>query len=199
MRSLDDGIDRSEAVDLDQLNWLQDGLIESWRNPSARGRVLVFHNPLSISEVSKWDQGQTLAVRHHLRGVLDAVASTLGEARPGRPLVDLVHTGHGDCHIPWVVCRGSGYSLRRQRRQGVDLLERCAPSGECLVARRHCSLVREGIRVGRFYSALRVDVPAGQPFTISCTSLVCEWVGSGWDLPQLSPVIGSQAASGSWN
>ena len=122
----------AHAVDQAQLDWLTRSLVASWRNPAVRGRVLLFHHPPYVTEQTKWDQAQTLAVRHHLRAVLDRVAAALGSRPAGRPLVDLVisghahclevlhslDTGHGDARIPWVICGGSGYSLRRQRSEG---------------------------------------------------------------------------------
>ena len=90
-----------------------------------------------MTEATKWFQGQTLAVRHHLRNVLDAVQTEVGDLAQGQPLLNLVlcghahcfeylrteDTGHGDAHIPWVICGGSGYSLRRQRPEGPELRE----------------------------------------------------------------------------
>jgi hypothetical protein len=119
----------SPMVDTEQLDWLRDRLIASWQDPAVRGRILFFHHPPYVTEATKWPQGQTLAVRYHLRRVLDAVAVEVSDRAQDRPLVDLVlnghahcldylrttDTGHGDAHIPWVVCGGSGYSLRRQR------------------------------------------------------------------------------------
>ncbi len=81
---------------------------------------------------------------------LDAVAKEIGSLNQGRPLVDLVlnghahclehletmDTGHADSHIHWLVCGGSGFSLRRQRIEGADLMEE-----NRLVARSHLLLV----------------------------------------------------------
>ena len=33
-------------------------------------------------------------------------------------------TGHADSHTDWVICGGSGYGLRRQRRKGSELMEK---------------------------------------------------------------------------
>lgn len=183
------------AVDQEQLDWLADALIASWRNPDVRGRLLVLHHPPYVTETSKWDQGQTLAVRARLRGALDRVAGALGPLPAGRPLIDLAFsghahcmellqtadTGHGDAHIPWLICGGSGYSLRRQRREGPDLLE--GPAGsERVVARSRLFLGRSGRGSGlrRSYSALRVDVAAGTPLTLTLTPLVAEKAEGQW-------------------
>ena len=155
------------SLDTEQLDWLRDRLIASWQDPTAKGRVLYFHHPPYVTESTKWFQGQTLAVRMHLREVLDQVQSAVGEY--SRPLVDLVltghahcfeyiktvETGHGDRIIPWVVCGGSGFSLRRQRKEGSVLEEYGQP-----VAESHLYLGRtgHGSKTRRPYSALRVDV-----------------------------------------
>ena len=147
----------AEVVELDgeQLTWLRDGLVASWNNPEVRGRILVLHHPPYVTEATKWDQGQTLAVRHQLREVLDQVAARVGERARGKPLVNLgltghahclefiqtAHTGHGDAHIPWLICGGSGYSLRRQRPEGPIL--RDASGG------RERTLARSQLFVGR--------------------------------------------------
>jgi hypothetical protein len=191
-----DGAEPRASVDHDQLDWLRRRLIASWRDGGSRGRILVFHHPPYVTEATKWDQGQTLAVRHHLRAVLDDVAAAVGPPRPDRPLVDLVlnghahcleilhsvDTGHGDAHVPWVVCGGSGYSLRRQRREGGILSEPDASGAPVTVAESALFVGRERRRghLVRPYSALRVDVAAGRPLAITLTPLITERRGSRW-------------------
>ncbi len=183
------------AVDEAQLDWFSDALIASWRNPAVRGRLLVLHHPPYVTEVSKWDQGQTLAVRAQLRRELDRVAAALGDLPAGRPLLDLAFsghahclellstgdTGHGDAHIPWAICGGSGYSLRRQRPEGPELLEG-PPGSERVVARSRLFLGRSGrgSALRRAYSALRVDVTAGTPLKLTLTPLVAEKAHGAW-------------------
>ncbi|MCT0225357.1 metallophosphoesterase [Synechococcus sp. CS-1328] len=183
------------AVDEAQLDWFADALIASWRNPAVRGRLLVLHHPPYVTETSKWDQGQTLAVRVQLRRVLDRVAASLGDLPAGRPLLNLAFsghahclellstgdTGHGDAHIPWAICGGSGYSLRRQRPEGPELLEG-PPGSERVVARSRLFLGRcgRGSSLRRSYSALRVDVAAGIPLKLTLTPLVAEKAEGKW-------------------
>jgi len=183
------------VVDGAQLDWFAGALIASWRNPDVRGRLLVLHHPPYVTEVSKWDQGQTLAVRAQLRRALDRVAAALGDRPAGRPLLDLAFsghahclelldigdTGHGDARIPWAICGGSGYSLRRQRREGPELLE--GPAGsERVVARSRLFLGRSGRgpSLRRTYSALRVEVAAGTPLKLTLTPLVAEKAEGQW-------------------
>jgi hypothetical protein len=168
------------AVDVAQIEWLQERLIQSWVNPKVRGRVLYFHHPPYVTETSKWQQGQTLAVRHRLREILDTVATQV--ETHGRPLVDIVFnghahcleclqtldTGHADSQITWIVCGGSGFSLRRQRKEGRELWETVEIDGkqeQRLVAHSQLFVGRQGhgLDKRRPYSGLRVDVLPGTP------------------------------------
>lgn len=179
-------VTESTTVDTEQLDWLVQRLTESWFTDDVRGRVLFFHHPPYVTEATKWQQGQTLAVRQRLRAVLDRVAQQVGEKTGGRPLVDLVlnghahcleylrteSTGHADAHTHWIICGGSGYSLRRQRPEGADLFEFGrgeSGRGESdlnqsrLVARSQLFVGRsgQGYYKHRPYSFLRVDVAEG--------------------------------------
>lgn len=169
------------TIDREQLNWLQQRLLDSCRTPEVRGRVVFFHHPPYVTESTKWNLAQTLAVRHHLRTVFDAVAAELGKDKGDRAIVDLVlnghahcleyirtlNTGHADSYSNWIVCGGSGYSLRRQRSEGADLRE-TADDGEennRLVARSELFVGRSGrgLKKRRPYSFVRIDVQAGVP------------------------------------
>jgi hypothetical protein len=116
-------------ADLDwaQLFWLRDRLIASHQNPNVRGRVLYLHHPPYITEANKRYESACQTVRQHLRWVLDAVAERIADDAAA-PLLDLVlsghahcfeylrtgETGHGDRHLNWLVCGGSGARLRSQ-------------------------------------------------------------------------------------
>jgi len=183
------------TVDHEQLDWLRDRLIASWQNPDVRGRVLFFHHPPYITEATKWFQGQTLAVRYHLRKVLDAVLVKTASISKEQPLVDLVlcghahcfdyvqvgDTGHGDSHIPFVICGGSGYSLRRQREEGPDLPGRVGEQ-EKTIAKSHLFLGRtgKGSTLKRPYSGLRVNVSSGEKLQLSLIPIVAEKAGGKW-------------------
>ena len=189
------------TVDKEQLRWLRDRLIASWQNKDSKGRVLFFHHPPYVTEKTKWYQAQTLAVRFNLRQVLDEVAASIGELAGERPMVDLVmsghahcfeyletlETGHGDRNIPWIVCGGSGFSLRRQRKEG-DVLEEFGQP----IARCHLFLGRSGNgnQKRRPYSALRVDVQYEQDrpqFVLR--PLVAERFQDQWTNYDPSPIV----------
>ncbi|MBN3876347.1 MULTISPECIES: metallophosphoesterase family protein [unclassified Nostoc] len=191
---------KTTLTDIEQLDWLKQRLIESWNNPEVRGRIIYFHHPPYVTEATKWQQAQTLIVRDRLRGVLDAVAKEIRSLNQGRPLVDLVlnghahclehletmDTGHADSHIHWIVCGGSGFSLRRQRIEGADLMEE-----NRLVARSHLFIGRngQGFQKRRPYSGLRIDVKGdGQPKFI-VRPLVAEWHQRQWHNRELEPLI----------
>lgn len=196
--------DKTTLTDTEQLDWLKQRLIESWNNPEVRGRIIYFHHPPYVTEATKWQQAQTLIIRDRLRGVLDAVAKEIGSLTQGRPLVDLVlnghahclehletmDTGHADSHIHWIVCGGSGFSLRRQRIEGADLMETLGNENR-LVARSHLFIGRngQGSQKRRPYSGLRIDVKGeGHPKFI-VRPLIAEWHQRQWHNRELEPLI----------
>ncbi len=190
--------------DDEQLHWLRDRLISSWQDPNVRGRILYFHHPPYVTETTKWQQAQTLAVRTHLRQVLEAVKAEIGSLTQGRPLVDLIINGHAHCleylrttdsdladaNIPCLVCGGSGYSLRRQRGNGPVIVEdidgRAQP-----VATSQLYLGRKGHRSQkrRPYSGLRIDVKAGNPPKLIAQPIVVEKFQRQWQSPEIAPLI----------
>lgn len=185
------GSNEKTVTDIDQLEWLKHRLIKSWNTADVRGRIIYFHHPPYVSEATKWEQAQTLAVRDRLRSVLNAVAEVVGSNRSGRPLVDLVLNGHAHClehlesldtgsadsHIHWIVCGGSGYSLRRQRTEGPDLIE-----NQKLVAHSRLFVGRNGngSQKRRPYSCLRIDVKRGSTPKFIVRPLVAEWYQREW-------------------
>ncbi|KAM3093226.1 metallophosphoesterase family protein [Phormidesmis sp. 146-35] len=185
------------VTDVEQLDWLCDRLIESWQTPGLRGRVLFFHHPPYVTEATKWHQAQTLAVRRAIRQVLDRVAKAVGSQADGRPIVDLVlnghahcleylrtvDTGHADANTNWIVCGGSGYSLRRQRIEGDNVTESLDGSWEeKLVAKSQLFIGREGrgSQKHRPYSFLRIDVQAGEPVKFVVRPFVSERFMGKW-------------------
>ncbi|KAB8330709.1 metallophosphoesterase [Scytonema tolypothrichoides VB-61278] len=190
--------DYKTVTDTEQLEWLKQRLIESWNTQEVRGRIIYFHHPPYVTEATKWEQAQTLAVRDRLRSVLNAVAEVVGSNRGGRPLVDLVLNGHAHClehletldtgsadsHIHWIVCGGSGHSLRRHRTEGPDLME-----DQKLVAHSHLFIGRNGYgsQKRRPYSCLRIDVKGGSTPKFIVRPLVAEWYQREWHNYEMQP------------
>lgn len=200
--------DKPVVTDTEQLDWLKQRLIESWQNPEVRGRVIYFHHPPYVTEATKWQQAQTIAIRSRLRDVLDAVASQIGSLPQGRGLVDLVlnghahclehlqtmDTGHADSNINWIICGGSGFSLRRQRIEGSDIMETFADAGEeedRLVARSHLFVGRTGQNgeKRRPYSCLRIDVKDGNPPKFIIRPFVAERSQRRWHNYEIQPFV----------
>jgi len=193
-----------DVVDVEQLLWLRQRLIDSWRDPQVRGRVLYFHHPGYVSEATKWQQGQTLAVRHHLRWVLDEVKTALDLDPQQRPVVDLIlnghahcfeylktqDTGHGDAHIDCLVCGGSGLSLRRQREEGSDLHEDFGGESR-LVAKSQLYVGLTGHKEERRrpYSFVRIDVQPGERPRFVVTPHISERYHQQWQDYALSPLV----------
>ncbi|MEP0916392.1 metallophosphoesterase [Leptolyngbya sp. DQ-M1] len=192
----------SVESDYEQLDWLRDRLVQSWRSPEVRGRVVYFHHPPYVTEATKWYQAQTLAVRYRLRQVFDDVAREID--LKGRPIVDLVlnghahcfeylrtgDTGHADSNMNWVVCGGSGYSLRRQREEGAEITERIE-SEERIVAKSQLFVGRtgQGAYKQRPYSFVRIDVTADDPVKFILRPYVSEWSRRQWHDRALDPIV----------
>lgn len=184
------------VVDHEQLSWLRDGLIESHRDPSIRGRILMMHHPAYVTEKTKWNQADTTAIRRQLRSVFDVVATALGRDFATASMVDLVlsghahclevlrteDTGHADSYLNWVICGASGYGLRDQRRDGSQLMEHDRNGNPTVVANSQLFIGRNwsGAAGRHAYSGLRIDIGSGRPFTIRLTPLVSCRDGRAW-------------------
>lgn len=198
-------------IDTEQLLWLRDKLIASWQDPAVRGRIIVFHHPPYVTESTKWNQGQTLAVRHHLRWVLDQVVTSVPNFPLPCPPVNLVinghahcfehlktlDTGHADRHLDWIVCGGSGLSLRRQRSGGTTLCE-TFPSLTAEAEAEFRPVAESQLFIGRTghkhdrrrpYSFLRVDVKGGPDPKFVLTPHVSERFHHDWQDYALDPII----------
>lgn len=167
-----------------------------------RGRVVYFHHPPYVTEATKWHQAQTIAIRYRFREVLNKVASKLGDLNSDRPLVDLVlnghahcleylrtgNTGHADSHINWIVCGGSGFSLRRQRTEGLELTD---AEGDSVVARSLLYVGRsgQGYQKRRPYTFLRIDVQDGIPPKFVVRPFVVERFQGKWSSSKIEPFI----------
>ena len=184
-----------EMTDWEQLEWFKDRLVASWQDESVRGRVVFFHHPPYVTEKTKWNQGQTLAIRDRLRQVFNDAAQEIGILPEGRSIVDLVlsghahclehlhtkDTGHADSDVDWIVCGGSGHSLRRQREEGTVLFQNADLNSEP-IGQSHLYVGRHGKGKNRKrpYSFLRIDVKAGDRPKFVVHPFVAEWYQKQW-------------------
>lgn len=200
--------DETSVTDFEQLDWLQQRLIESWNTAEVRGRVVYFHHPPYVTEATKWQQAQTLAIRRRLRRVFDAVSKAVGSLAEGRPPVDLIlnghahcleyirtgDTGHADSNLNWIVCGGSGYSLRRQRGEGPELMETFMDTegghnrkvAESLL---YVGRSGQGTQKRRPYSFLRIDVQDGLPPKFIVRPFIAERFQGKWSNRQSEPFV----------
>ena len=187
---------QEQTTDWEQLEWLKESLVKSWNNEAVRGRIIFLHHPPYVTEATKWNQGQTLAVRDRLRQVFDNVAKEIGALPEGRSIVDIVLSGHAHClehlhtkdtgyadsYTNWIVCGGSGHSLRRQRREGTVLYQDADLNSQP-IGQSHLYIGRNGSRRNhkRPYSCLRIDVRAGQKPKFTINPYVAEWHQRQWN------------------
>lgn len=195
-------------VDLEQLDWLRTRLIESWHTAEVRGRILFFHHPPYVTEATKWNQAQTLAIRHRLRWVFNAVSQTLGTLAKERPIVDLIFNGHahcleylrtgdtgyGDSHINYIISGGSGRRPRRQRPEGTELMEIFRETTGASLRKVADSKLFVGRHAVNFqqrlpYSSVRIDVQDGCPPKFIVKPLIAERIGEEWYNYQLEPFV----------
>jgi 3',5'-cyclic AMP phosphodiesterase CpdA len=185
----------NDRIDIEQLEWLERGLVASWEDKTVRGRMIYFHHPPYVTEATKWHQGQTLAVRHYLQMAFDRVESAVKPLVGNRPLVDLVicghahcfeyletlETGHADRGMKWAICGGSGFSLRRQRTEGNILQARVGGKLQD-VAVSHQFLGKTGRGANKYhaYSCLQVDILPGQTLKFQLKPQVAEYHQLQW-------------------
>ncbi|MEL7007982.1 MAG: metallophosphoesterase [Cyanobacteria bacterium J06648_1] len=193
-----------QTTDWEQLQWFKDSLVASWQDGEARGRIVFFHHPPYVTEKTKWHQGQTLAVRDRLRQVFDEAVAELGMLPEGRSIVDVVLSGHAHClehlqtkdtgyadsYINWIVCGGSGHSLRRQRQEGTVLYQNADLDSEP-IGQSHLYVGRHGSRTNRKrpYSFLRIDVRAGEKPQFTVNPYVAERHQGQWHEYAIDPFV----------
>ncbi|MEO0835907.1 MAG: metallophosphoesterase [Cyanobacteria bacterium J06642_3] len=193
---------QQQATDWQQLEWLKDSLVASWQDETVRGRVIFLHHPPYVTETTKWNQGQTLAIRDRLRQVFDDAVKEIDALPHQRSIVDLVisghahclehlytkDTGHADSNINWIVCGGSGHSLRRQRREGTVLFQDADLDGEP-IGQSHLYVGRNGSGKNkkRPYSCLRIDVQGGQQAKFTVKPYIAQWHQRQWQEYALDP------------
>ncbi len=196
--------EQEQATDWSQLAWLKDSLVASWQDESTRGRIIFLHHPPYVTETTKWNQGQTLAIRDRLRQVFDDAVQEIGKLPPGRSLVDLVLSGHAHClehlytkdtgyadsYTNWIVCGGSGHSLRRQRKEGTVLYQDAHLNSKP-IGQSHLYVGRSGSGRDkkRPYSFLRIDVQAGDQPKFTVNPFVAEWHHRQWHEYAINPFV----------
>ncbi|MEL6263601.1 MAG: metallophosphoesterase [Cyanobacteria bacterium J06626_6] len=195
----------TKGCDHEQLAWLERELIRSWRSPDVTGRIIYLHHSPYTTESYRWQQPDTLWVRQHLRGVFDRVALALSEREQSVPLVDVVISGHAHClehmktaqttyadsQMDWLVCGGSGFGLRRQRRMGKDLLENVFRRGRSETDVVAESQLYAGVhgssrKQRKFHSFVRIDVQPHQPEKIVVCPFIVTMVDGKWQTKALA-------------
>ena len=193
-----------QTTDWEQLEWFRKSLVASWQDENVRGRVVFFHHPPYVTETTKWHQGQTLAVRNRLRQVFDDATKVVGSLLEGRSIVDLVFSGHAHCleylqtketgyadsYINWIVCGGSGHSLRRQRQEG-RVLYQDADLDSQPIGQSHLYIGRSGSKKHRKrpYSFLRVDVQGRNQPRFVINPYVAQWHQRQWSEYTIDPFV----------
>ncbi len=204
-RDIEKQLDKQEQVtDWSQLEWLKASLIASWQDESVRGRIIFLHHPPYVTETTKWNQGQTLAVRDRLRQVFNDAVKEINTLPEGRSLVDIVLSGHAHClehlytkdtgyadsYTNWIICGGSGHSLRRQRKEGTVLYQDADLDSEP-IGQSHLYVGRNGSgrNKKRPYSFLRIDVQAGDKPKFTINPFVAEWHQRQWNEYAIDPFV----------
>ena len=180
--------------DREQLNWFKQKLISSWSDSTVRGRVVYLHHSPYTTESTKHQLEETSQVRHHLRQILSEVGQTMGDYTQGRPLLDLVISGHAHCFehiytdnryadskINWLVCGGGGRSVRRQQSKGKAIVEiQNGEIKEVAQSRLFLGCKGHGIYQKKLYSCLRIDVKQGNPAKFQVRPLIAEQAYQNW-------------------
>ena len=89
-----------------------------------------------------------------------------------------------------MICGGSGYGLRSQRREGPELVEVDETGNRSLIASNNLFIGRNwsGSAEGDAYSGLRVDIAAGRPLSMTLTPLVSSRTSNGWVDAEPAPI-----------
>ena len=206
-----------------QLDWLVRSLVRSWQTPGTAGRIIYMHHSPYTTEVSRWQQSDTLWVRKHLRSVFARVRQALPDKisryrdkqyRDKQRLVDLVISGHAHCleHLQtasntdfadmgmdWVICGGSGASLRsRWRSESAEILENVPQRGSLYpkVVAKSRMYVGNHVKNNKkqsLYSFIRVEVRPEQACKFQVVPYVVSKGQTGWRSQRLN-VLKTHAA-----
>ena len=184
-----------KVIDYEQLNWFKNKLISSWSDSTVRGRIVYLHHSPYTTEAIHHHQDETLEVRHHLRQVLNQVQLSLGGYSQGKPLLDLVISGHahcfehlhtantgqGDSRINWLICGGGGHSVRRQKSGDTAIAEmRNGIAKQVAQSRLFLGCKGHGIYKKQLYSCLRIDIQPSNSLRFKVRPLVAEQAYQNW-------------------
>jgi 3',5'-cyclic AMP phosphodiesterase CpdA len=196
---------QQQTTDWEQLNWLKTNLIVSWQDGTVKGRIIFLHHPPYVTEASKWNQGQTLAIRDRLRQVFNEVVRELDVLPEGKPIIDLIISGHAHClehfatqdtgyadsYLNWIICGGSGHSLRRQRKEGKLLYAKQTNDSDLPIGKSHLFVGRngKGKLKKRPYSFLRIDVRETEKLQFTIKPFIAERYQNRWYEYSIEPFI----------
>jgi 3',5'-cyclic AMP phosphodiesterase CpdA len=196
---------QEQTTDWEQLDWLKTSLVASWQDETIKGRIILLHHPPYVTEASKWNQGQTLAIRDRLRQVFNDAVREIGVLPEAKSIVDLVISGHAHClehfstqdtgyadsNIDWIICGGSGHSLRRQRKEGTVLSAKTPDNGERSIGKSNLFLGRngKGKQKKRPYSFLRIDVKGVEKLQFTVKPYIAERYQHQWHEYFIDPFI----------
>lgn len=139
-----------------------------------------------------------------MRQVFQEVAQAVEDKSGDRPIVDLVlcghahcleylqtkNTGYADSYINWLVCGGSGHSLRRQRQEGNILTEvRNDQTIAVAESLRFIGRNGHGSHKKRPYSFLRIDVHDVTPPEFLVRPYVAERYQHQWHNHSIQPFV----------
>ena len=95
--------------------------------------------------------------------------------------LETLETEHADRGIKWVICGGSGFSLRRQRTEG-NVLQESIDGKLRDVAISHQFIGKTGRGANKYhpYSFVRVGVAPGKQLKLTIDPLVAEYHQRQW-------------------
>lgn len=201
---------QQQKTDWEQLDWLKASLIASWQDKTIKGRIIFLHHPPYVTESTKWNQGQTLAIRDRVRQVFDDAMEEIDTLPKGKAIVDLVISGHAHCleyfytentgyrdsYINWIICGGSGHSLRRQKKEGAILynqIDNETPENSAKpIGKSRLFLGRNGRgkKKKRPYSFLRIDVQeVAEKIQFTVKPYIAERYQNQWNKYSIDPFL----------
>lgn len=102
-------------------------------------------------------------------------------------------TGHADADMNWVVCGGSGTDIRRQRKNGVNILENISYAGRSSTrvaasSRLYAGMHGQGIKKQQFHSFLKVEVLPREKYALVLHPFVVSKHQESWKTQALAAI-----------